>query len=246
MRRLLEVCVEDVAGIEAAVAGGAHRIELCAALAVGGLTPPASLIAVASQAPIPVHLLARPRDGNFTYTAAEAALVAADIHAAAEAGLAGVVIGASRADYRLDATMLSDWVAVARGTGRPLSLTLHRAFDLCPDPLAELEIAIGLGFDRILTSGSAPKAIDGRETLAALVRAAGNRLTILAGSGIDATTLPPILETGVREVHASCRSAQESAGARETAFSFQAGPRLATDAAKVSALCKLLETQPSA
>ena len=246
MRRLLEVCVEDVAGIDAAVAGGADRIELCAALAVGGLTPPASLIAAAAQAPIPVHLLARPRDGNFTYTAAEAALVAADIRAAAEGGLAGVVIGASRPDHQLDATMLAEWIAVARSGPRPLSLTLHRAFDLCADPLAALETAIQLGFDRILTSGCTPKAIDGRETLAALVTAASDRLTILAGSGIDASTLPPILETGVREVHASCRSAQGAADASEISFGFQAGPRLATDAAKVAGLRKLLDLQASA
>lgn len=246
MRPMLEVCVEDVAGIEAAIAGGADRIELCAALAVGGLTPPASLIAAAAQAPIPVHLLARPRDGNFTYSAAEAALVASDIRAAAEAGLAGVVIGASRADHRLDAAMLAGWIAVARGRERPLSLTLHRAFDLCPDPMTELEIAIEVGFDRILTSGGAPKAMDGRETLTALVRAAGDRLTILAGSGIDEMTLPPILDTGVREVHASCRRPQGMADAQEIAFGFQTGPRLATDPAAVSALAKLLRTQPSA
>lgn len=247
MRRLLEVCVEDVAGIDAAIAGGADRIELCAALAVGGLTPPASLIACAAGAPIPVHLLARPRDGNFTYSPAEAALVAADIRAAADAGLAGVVIGASRPDHQLDAPLLAQWVAVARACRpAPLSLTLHRAFDLCPDPLAALEIAIALGFDRILTSGCMPKAIDGRETLAALVAAAGDRITILAGSGIDAATLPAVLETGVREVHASCRSPQGAANAREIAFGFQAGPRLATDPAKVAALRDVLNSQPSA
>jgi len=246
MRRLLEVCVEDVAGIDAAVTGGADRIELCAALAVGGLTPPASLIAEAARAPIPVHLLARPRDGNFVYTAAEAALVAADIRAAAAAGLAGVVIGASRPDHQLDADRIAEWVAVARRGERRLSLTLHRAFDLCPDPLAALETAIQLGFDRILTSGCTPKAIDGRETLAALVAAAGDRITILAGSGIDATTLPRILDTGVREAHASCRSPQGAADAREIAFGFQAGPRLGTDPEKVSALRKLLDLQPSA
>ncbi|OAN67216.1 copper homeostasis protein CutC [Sphingomonas sp. TDK1] len=246
MRRSLEVCVEDIAGVEAAVAGGADRIELCAALAVGGLTPPASLIAAAAKAPIPVHLLARPRDGNFVYTAAEAGLVAADIRAASEAGLAGVVIGASCVDHHLDAEVLAAWIAVARSGSRPLSLTLHRAFDLCPDPVASLETAIALGFDRILTSGCTPKAIDGREMLAKLVAAAGDRLTILAGSGVDATTLPPILNTGVREVHASCRSPQETANAREIAFGFQTGPRLATDAKKVRALRKLLDAQASA
>lgn len=246
MRRLLEVCVEDVAGIDAAIAGGADRIELCAALAVGGLTPPGSLIAAAAQAPIPVHLLARPRDGNFTYAPAEAALVTADIRAAAEAGLAGVVIGASLSDHRLDAVLLAEWVAIARSAPHPLSLTLHRAFDLCPDPLAALETAVELGFDRILTSGSKPRAIDGCETLAALVRAAGDRIGILAGSGIDVSTLPTILQTGVREVHASCRSQQGVADTREIAFGFQAGPRLATDAGKVAQLRAFLNLHASA
>lgn len=246
MRRQLEVCVEDVAGIEAAVAGGADRVELCAALAVGGLTPPASLIAQAARAPIPVHLLARPRDGNFHYSPAEVALVTADIRAAAEAGLAGVVIGASGADHQLDGDVLARWIAVARSSGKPLSLTLHRAFDLCPDPFAALETAVALGFDRILTSGCAPKAIDGRATLAALVAAAGTRITILAGSGIDAATLPAILATGVREVHASCRSAQGEANVREIAFGFQAGARLATDRAKVATLREMLNSQASA
>ena len=246
MRRLLEVCVEDVAGIDAAIAGGADRIELCSALAVGGLTPPASLIAAAAQAPIPVHLLARPRDGNFAFTAAEAALVAADIRAAAEAGLAGVVIGASRADQSLDADLLAQWIAVARSCDRPLSLTLHRAFDLCPDAPAGLETAIALGFDRILTSGGAPRAVDGIGTLARLVAAAGDRLTILPGSGIDSTTLPAILKTGAREVHASCRSPQGAVDAREIAFGFQTGPRLVTDPIKVAGLRKLLDVQASA
>lgn len=245
MRRLLEVCVEDVAGIDAAIVGGADRIELCAALALGGLTPPGSLIARAAGAPIPVHLLARPRDGDFTYSAAEADLVAADIRAAAAAGLAGVVIGASLPDHRLDAALLAQWVALARAASPRLSLTLHRAFDLCPDPLAALETAILLGFDRILTSGGSPKAIDGRETLARLIAAAGERIIILAGSGIDAASLPRILETGVHEVHASCRSPLGPADAREIAFGFQAGPRLATDPAKVAALRELLFSQAS-
>ncbi|MHA6720742.1 copper homeostasis protein CutC [Sphingomonas sp. RS6] len=246
MRRLLEVCVEDVGGIAAAVAGGADRIELCAALAVGGLTPPASLIAEAAAAPIPVHLLARPRDGNFTYSAAESALVAADIRAAAEAGLAGVVIGASRPDHRLETALLAEWIEVARAADPRLSVTLHRAFDLCPDPLAALDEAIALGFNRILTSGATPRAIDGCDMLARLVAAAGDRIVILAGSGVDAGTLPAILATGVREVHASCRSPVGTADAREIAFGFQSGPRLATDAAKVQALRNLLDGQASA
>lgn len=243
---MLEVCVESAEGVAAAVQGGADRIELCAALALGGLTPPASLIRVAADAPIPTHLLARPREGHFRYDPAEAALVASDISAAAEAGLAGVVLGASRESGALDADLLAAWVDHARREGarrgRPLSLTLHRAFDLCPDPFAALETAVALGFERILTSGGTPRAIDGVATLAELVRRAGDRITILAGSGVDASTLPPILATGVREVHASCRSATDDGGEAERRFGFQSGPLLRTDPAKVAALRDMLRT----
>lgn len=241
---MLEVCVDEASGIEAAVRGGAQRLELCAALSVGGLTPSESLVRLAAQAPIPTHLLARPREGDFRHDRAEAALVAADISLAAQAGLAGVVIGASEADYRLDASLLSKWIAHARregeARGTPLSLTLHRAFDLCPDLDAALENAVELGFDRILTSGGAPKALGGAAALTRLVERAGDRIIILAGSGVDPETAPAILATGVRELHASCRSAEGRLGEREHAFGFQAGPRLRTDPAKVAVLCDII------
>ncbi len=241
---MLEICIDTLAGIDAAIAGGADRLELCAALSVGGLTPPQSLVLRAAAAPIPAHLLSRPRDGDFRYDAAEAAMIADDIRLAAEAGLAGVVIGASGADRRLDAELLASWVAHARAegakTGRPLSLTLHRAFDLCPDLFEALDMAIALGFDRILTSGGQPRAADALDMLAALARRADGRIGILAGSGIDPANLPAILATGVPEVHASCRSPAGPAGEVEQRFGFQTGPGLHTDAAKVSALRSIL------
>ncbi|UYY58196.1 copper homeostasis protein CutC [Sphingomonas sp. S2-65] len=242
---MLEICVETTAGIDAAIAGGADRIELCSALALGGLTPPQSLIRYAAAAPLPAHLLARPRDGNFRYGAAEAALVAEDIRATAEAGLAGVVIGASDPDGKLDGGLLKDWVALARAEGekrgRPLSLTLHRAFDLCPDLIDALDIAIDLGFERILTSGGQPRAVDALGTLASLVQRADGRILILAGSGVDAATLPAILSTGVPEVHASCRGPDGDASEAEQRFGFQSGPTLRTDAGKVAVLRAYLD-----
>ncbi|WHU04135.1 copper homeostasis protein CutC [Sphingomonas sp. NIBR02145] len=241
---MLEICIDTLAGIDAAIEGGADRLELCAALAVGGLTPPLSLVTRAAAAPIPSHLLCRPRDGDFCYGPAEAAMVADDIRLAAEAGLAGVVIGASAADYRLDAELLASWVAHARAegakAGRTLSLTLHRAFDLVPDPLEALETAIALGFDRILTSGCAPRAADALDTLAALARQAEGRIRILAGSGIDATNARAILATGVPEIHASCRSPGGTPGEAEQRFGFQTGPGLHTDPEKVAALRRIL------
>ncbi|MBJ6121674.1 copper homeostasis protein CutC [Sphingomonas sp. BT553] len=242
----LEVCVEDLAGIDAAIAGGADRIELCSALSVGGLTPAGSLIRAVADVPLPVHLLCRPRAGGFIYTTAEQTLVADDIRTAAEAGLAGAVIGANDPVGHLDTSLLAEWVALARSLavdrGRPLSLTLHRAFDLCPDLTKALDEAIELGFDRILTSGGTPKAIDGIATLADLHRRAAGRIGILPGSGIDPTTLPAILATGVDEVHASCRRpiAERAGEMTERRFGFVADPNMATDAGAVATLKAML------
>ena len=241
----LEVCVETVAGLHAAVEGGADRIELCAALSVGGLTPPASLVRAAAEMPVPVHLLARPSAGGFVYDAAEQALIADDIRTAADAGLAGVVIGASTAQRTLDAPVIARWIALARtlgeARGAPLSLTLHRAFDLVPDPIAALDTAIALGFDRILTSGCTPRAIDGLATLAVLHTRADGRITILAGSGVNAATAPAILATGIRELHASCRSVLPGDDATpERRFGFVGPEEATTDPVRVAELAKII------
>lgn len=240
----LEVCVEEAAGVRAAVQGGGDRMELCAGLSVGGLTPSPALIRLAASVPVPTLMLCRPREGDFRYDSEEAALVAADIADAAEAGLEGVVIGATDASGGLDTPLLAQWVAHARRAGdrrgRPVSLTLHRAFDLCPDPAAALEQAVSLGFDRILTSGGSPRAIDGAATLAGLVKQAAGRIIILAGGGVDANSLPTLRAAGVTEFHASCRRPTGDAGEAERRFGFQAGPRLRTDADTVAALKRML------
>ena len=168
---------------------------------------------------------------------------------AAEAGLAGVVIGASTPDYCLDTTLLAQWIAQARALGAargvPLSLTLHRAFDLVPDPAAALEQAIALGFDRILTSGCAPRAIDGVATLAALQVQAAGRIVLLAGSGVTPATVPALLATGIREVHASARTLHDVAEELpERCFGFL-GPQAGdTDVAQVAALAEKLRSAP--
>ncbi len=239
----LEICVDDAAGLDAAIAGGADRLELCAALSLGGLSPAPSLLAAASATDIPAHMLVRPREGDFVYDAREAAMLAADIDAAAQAGLAGVVIGASRPDRQLDTALLAALVAHARSrtsSARRLSLTLHRAFDLCPDLPAALDVAIALGFDRILTSGGEPRAPDGVAMLETLHRRAAGRIVILAGSGIDATTVGPILKTGIAEVHASCGAApsedRDASEAPEHRFGFVSPGRRRTNAARIRAL----------
>ncbi|MGI4745549.1 MAG: copper homeostasis protein CutC, partial [Janthinobacterium lividum] len=174
----LEVCVDTIGGLEQAVAAGAARIELCGPLAVGGTTPSVGLIEAARDCAVPVYAMIRPRDGNFVFSPADEAGMLAEIRFVRAAGLAGVVLGASRPDGTLDEAMLARLSAAAGGLGR----TLHRAFDLAPDPLAALETAIGLGFERVLTSGGSPRAVDGMAVLARLVRAAAGRIEIMAGS----------------------------------------------------------------
>jgi copper homeostasis protein CutC len=196
------------------------------------------------------HLLARPREGGFVYTLREQALIADDIRTAAEAGLAGVVIGALDQDHRLDLAALSAWVAHARmlgeARGHPLSLTLHRAFDLCRDMPSAMEAAIALGFDRILTSGGAPKAIDGAAMLARLHRQSAGRIIILAGSGVSPATLPAILATGVSEVHASCRiPVTLDADPDAIRFGFVSPGRGVTDPDTVQRLVNMIASQPA-
>ena len=174
---LLEVCVEDAAGLRAAVDGGADRIELCSALSVGGLTPSPGLMALAGKVDIPVYAMIRPRPGDFVFDASDMDIMRIEIDAARSAGLAGVVLGASRPDGRLDKEALKTLVDHAHGLG----LTLHRAFDLVPDPVEALDVAMTLGVERILTSGLVPRAIDGVNLLKQLVDQAGTRLSIMPG-----------------------------------------------------------------
>jgi copper homeostasis protein CutC len=248
VRPMLEVCVEDAGALQAAITGGADRVELCSALPLGGLTPSAALIEAAAQAPVPVHVLLRPRGGDFFYDAAEEELISRDLQRAAATGVAGVVIGASRRNSELDVALLGRLVACAREAGEkrgaPLSLTLHRAFDLCPDPVASLEQAISLGFDRLLTSGGAATAMAGRTVLAALVSQARGRIRILAGGGINPHNVGAILSTGVDEVHGSCQMPVEQPDPRLVALGFVAAHPKRIDASRVSALIAAIKSWP--
>lgn len=226
MTILLEVCVDDPAGLAAAVEGGADRIELCAALDVGGLTPSPGLMALAARSPVPVYAMIRPRAGAFVFDRDEEAAMVADIEAVLNAGLAGVVIGASGDDGSLDIAMLARLKAVAGHAG----VTLHRAFDLVPDMERALEQAIDLGLERILTSGGRKTAIEGVDMIARLNDRSAGRIRIMPGSGLHPANVDSMLQLGAREVHASCR---RSFGAdlddRATAFGFQPETRFETD-----------------
>lgn len=196
----LEVCVDTFEGALIAADSGADRIELCASLGEGGLTPSYGFMRAAATLPVPVFAMIRPRRGKFVYSEQEKALMADDIRAAEDLGLAGLVFGATTGSGELDTLYLRDVLARTR-----LKATLHRAFDTLHDPMRGLTTAIDLGFERILTSGQARYAEDGLPLIADLVRTAGDRMSIMAGSGITPANVGRIVKaTDVSEIHASC------------------------------------------
>jgi copper homeostasis protein len=230
---LLEVCVDDAEGLAAAVAGGADRIELCAALELGGLTPSPGLVALAAKAKVPVRAMIRHRPGDFVFSDAEAEVVLADIAAVRAAGLEGVVLGASLPDGRLDDKLLARLVAAASG----MALTLHRAFDVVPDQAAALEIAIALGFDTILTSGGASNVTEGMDALGRIAAEAGDRITIMPGGGVSAETVPALRKTmTLRAAHGSCSVPAEPAAPSAQRLGFSSASRRKTSTQKVAAL----------
>ena len=196
---ILEACVDSIEGALAAEAGGADRIELCAALSEGGLTPSAGTIAVARQrVAIAAHVMIRPRGGDFLYTDAEFASMQRDVEMAKRLGAVGVVLGLLLPDGSIDLARTRQLTEQAR----PMSVTFHRAFDMTADPKKALTDLIALGVDRVLTSGQAPTAVEGIDLLAKLVKQAGDKIAVMPGGGIDETSLTKILEeTGAGEVH---------------------------------------------
>lgn len=202
-----ELAVQDAAGIGVAGRVGADRIELCSALALGGLTPSAALIETAAAGAVPVHVLIRPRAGDFDYDDEERAIIVRDVRWARDAGAAGVVVGATRAG-RIDAELVRAVVAEAGGA----EVTFHRALDVVADPAAALLEVAELGVARVLTSGGADHAADGSAELARLVRVAAGRIEVMAGGGVTRATAADILDTGVDALHASAKALRAGAG----------------------------------
>lgn len=197
----LEICVDTSAALKDCV-GMADRIELCAGLDVGGLTPSPGLMQQAKASGVETHVLIRPRSGDFQMNAADLAVAVADIQAVRDLGLQGVVIGAER-DRVLDQAALTAMVEAAGS----MDVTLHRVIDVLDDPISAMETAIALGFKRILTSGSASSAAEGIAGLNRLLHAADGRIDIMAGAGINSKTIGALIDqTGVASFHASCAS----------------------------------------
>ena len=207
MTPLIEVCVEDVAGVIAAEQAGAQRVELCADLIEGGLTPSYGTIQLARQKTrIPIHVLIRPRAGDFCYSADELEVMLADMQVCKGLGVQGVVIGALTSEGDIDAAQTLLLLEAAR----PLSVTFHRAFDVCRNPEEVLEELIALGIDRLLTSGQQKSAVEGIPLLRKLQQQASGRITIMACGGIRAHNVKQVLEqTGVSEIHFSAQEPRD-------------------------------------
>src|ERR1043166_2578727 len=196
---IVEACVDSVAGARAAVEGGARRLELCTGLLEGGLTPsPGLLETVRLHVSETIHVLIRPRGGDFLYDAEEMNVMLRDIGEAKQRGARGVVLGVLSADGRVDTNRTRMLIDAAR----PLEVTFHRAFDLTRDPAEALDALIALGVERVLTSGQAATAEAGIPEIARMAKQAAGRIAVLARGGINEGNAARIVrETGVREIH---------------------------------------------
>ncbi len=204
----VEVCVDSVASARAAEQGGGARIELCSSLIEGGVTPSAGLIEMTRAAvSVALHVMIRPRAGDFCYAADEFETMQRDIARARQLGANGVVFGILGGDGNIDISRTRQLVDAAR----PLEVTFHRAFDMTADLFRALEDVCATKADRILTSGGQPTALLGSETIAQLVKRARRRIVIMPGSGIKPENARRLVEqTGVAEIHVGLRSAVAS------------------------------------
>lgn len=207
---ILEACVETLEAAQAAEAGGASRIELCANLAEQGTTPDDRLLeACITGLRIPVVAMVRPRPGAFVYDAAELSVMARQVGRARALGAAGIVTGALTPEGAVDVRAMRLLIDAAG----PLPVTFHRAFDLAPDRDAALAAVIAVGVARVLTSGGAATASEGMPEIARLVRRAAGRLVVVAGGKVRAANVDDlIVHTGVSEVHARIGTADEARG----------------------------------
>lgn len=209
----LEVCCGDLNAAREAYLGGAQRIELCSALSLDGLTPSAGMVAEARRLEgMRLHVLIRPREGDFVYDAEEFRVMKQDIAMARQLGADGVVIGALTRGGDIDVEPLRALMEEARG----MQVTFHRAFDCCRHPQEALEQIIALGCTRLLTSGQQPTAEAGIPLLRELVGQAAGRIIIMPGAGVNERNVASILSaTGATEIHSSCRS-MDAAGQKKT------------------------------
>ena len=201
---IVEIAAHSVQSALAAQSGGAHRVELFSDPLEGGVTPSTGLIAVIrDQLKIPLHVLIRPRGGDFCYSNEEQDVMHRDIAAVKRIGVDGVVLGVLNPEGSVNVELTRELVEASR----PMSVTYHRAFDLCRDLTAALKDVSSCGADRLLTSGGAAQVLKGIPTLEWLVKEAGERLCLIAAGGVRPANVRAVVQqTGVREVHAGLRT----------------------------------------
>lgn len=208
MKYILETIAFNVESCKIAQAAGAHRIELCDNSGEGGTTPSYGFIKAARQVlTIDLFTIIRPRGGDFFYSDEEFEIMKTDIQVCKELGCDGVIFGILMEDATVDKVRCKIFVQLAY----PMSVTFHRAFDRVTDPSQALEDIIECGFERILTSGFYPTAMEGADNLKKLIQVADERIIIMPGSGIRASNIKQLMETtNAVEFHSSARKLQNS------------------------------------
>lgn len=238
---IYEICVDSVAGVRAAQAAGADRVELCADLIEGGTTPSCGMIGRArTVAGVKLHVIIRPRGGDFLFDDDEFAIMARDIETARSEGADGVVVGLLSAEGEIDAIRTRELIALAR----PLSVTFHRAFDMTPEPIAALETLIALGVDRVLTSGQEASVLEGLPLITELMERARDRIVVMPGGGVTRRNVGRIVASArPREIHFAALEAAQSGARFRRSHVFMGGElrppefeRLQTSAASIRAV----------
>lgn len=209
MNRILEIVVDSVESAKIAADNGADRLELCDNLSEGGITPSwAKIERVVKKVKIPVHVLVRPRKGDFLYSKDEFIIMKKDISSIAAIGAAGVVTGVLTEQGEVDVLRTAHLMDAASG----MDFTFHRAFDNAADHFAALDALIELGVNRVLTSGGKPTAMEGAELIEQLINRAAGRITVMAGSGVLPHNLEHLMRVkGLNDFHSSAKTLVQSA-----------------------------------
>lgn len=203
----VEVCAYSLFSCLAANRAGAQRVELCASPWEGGTTPSAGLVEqVLKETSLEIHAMVRPRGGDFVYDETEKRTMLAEARFLIAQGVHGIVVGALKPNGDLDVEFMREFRKIAGDR----ELTCHRAIDVSRDPIQVMEELIGIGFNRILSSGGKNKALDGIENLAELVAASKGRIQIMAGSGVNPVNCLDFVQIGVNAVHLSARTTRNS------------------------------------
>ncbi len=230
---IVEICANSFESAMAAQSGGADRIELCTQLAVGGLTPSHHLIKrVMSELSIPIHVLIRPRKGNFCYSKEELNIMKNDIEFCKNLGCSGVVSGVLESDLTIDLFATKQLVEAANG----LDFTFHRAFDCVKDPLVSLENLIDLKIKRVLSSGLRPSAIEGISLLSDMNKIANKQIEIMPGSGINLGNVLQFKNKGFTSIHLSATQHSE----KKSASFFEGGAEGLSDEKTIRKIMSLV------